>query len=223
MRSKETLEMVEQYYGDIPTGEPVTHHTDKEEKQTEERRMETRRHVPADALFVAFPMPGRLDKDFAACNLLSDILGNGSSSRIARRLVKERRLMTEVDVYVTGELDGGLFVIEGKMCKGASCADAETAIEEEIQALQAHAVEEHELQKVKNKSESIFRLSQYKALDRAMALCYYEWLGHAEWINEEPKCYGKVTPDDIARVATNLFCHERKNTLLYLKDGPEVV
>lgn len=221
MRSEETLEMVERLYGDIPAGEPVAHPMHQEEEQTEERRLEARRRVPADALLMAYPMPGRLDKDFAACNLLNDILGNGDSSRLVRRLVKESRLMTELDLYLTGERDGGLFVIEGKMSQGACCADAERAIGEELQALQRHAVEERELQKVKNKYESIFRLSQYKALDRAMELCYYEWLGHAEWINDEPRLYGQVTPDDLQRVAHNLFRPERRNILNYLKDEQE--
>jgi predicted Zn-dependent peptidase len=48
-----------------------------------------------------------------------------------------------------------------------------------------------------------------------MALCYYQRLGHPEWINDEPERYSQVTADDIARVARSLFAPQRQSSIYY--------
>ena len=75
--------------------------------------------------------------------------------------------------------------------------------------------EEAELQKVRNKYESTFVYSHYRPIDRAMSLCYYEWLGRLEWVNNEPQVYRTVTAADISRVAAGMFQRQRRSVLIY--------
>lgn len=58
--------------------------------QTAERRQTVERNVPLDALFMAYHMCSREDADYYAFDILSDILSNGRSSRLTRRLVQEQ-------------------------------------------------------------------------------------------------------------------------------------
>ena len=158
-------------------------------------------------------MCGRTDDDFVTCDVISDILSNGKSSRMYNSLVREHRLFSEVNAYVTGDCGEGLFVVSGKLNEGVGMDVAESAVDEELDRLATGDVGDDDFRKVASKYESTFVYSQYKAADRAAALCNYEWLGHIDWVNNEPQLYWKVTAEDVRRVAENCFRRERRNTL----------
>lgn len=186
-----------------------------EDEQRSQRRITVQRQVPNDALYMAFPMCSRADSDFYVYDLLSDVLSNGNSSRLYRRLVKERPLFTELNAFITGEADCGLFMIVGKLQDEVTLPQAEEAVWQELNSLQQQCVSEHELQKVINKFENTFVYGQYKAMDRAMSLCYYSWLGRVEMINDEPSYYKKVQVSDLMRVARQCFCPEKASIMYY--------
>ena len=214
-----TLALVERWYGDIEPGQLEPRCLPQEPAQCEARSQMVHRAVPADALYMAYPTCGRAEADFAAFDLLSDVLSNGRSSRLYHRLVREQAMFTEVDAYVTGEADPGLFVDSGKLSEGVDPESAARAVDEQLQLLTRGDVGSDELQKVVNKAATTFAYSQYKAIDRAMSLCYYEWLGHTEWVNTEPDRYRQLSPHDLQRVAAATFRPDRCSTLYYLKQS----
>ena len=175
------------------------------------------REVPSDALYMAYPMCGRVDDDFRAADLVSDILSNGRSSRLYNALVKERQLFTSIDAYVTGDADPGLFVVSGQLTEGTDFAAARAAVEEQLRRLGEQLLEPRELEKVVNKFENTFFVNGYKTADRAAMLCLYEWLGHIEWVNDEPALYRAVTVEDVRRVAAGMFRPEHQSVLFYAK------
>jgi len=77
-------------------------------------------------------------------------------------------------------------------------------------------VDDTEIDKVKNKYESVFQFAHISALNKAMDLAYQELLGDAEWINHDVKKFRAVTKQDVQRVATNLFHKNNSSTLHYL-------
>ena len=175
-----------------------------EPEQTEARRLEVVRDVPNNAIYKAWVMCDRWSADYYVYDIISDILSNGHSSRMYRHLVQEQGLFTEINAYITGELDEGLFVVSGRLCDGVGFDEAENAITKEIQLLQCELVDSHELEKVANKFENTFVYSQLKAADRALSLCYFEMIGQPQLVNLEPECYRRVTPADVQRVAQRL-------------------
>lgn len=215
MKSDEVYSLVEKWYGDIEPGPEICRQLPKEPEQDSWRSLTVCRDVPSNAVYVGYVMEERCDDMYRAADLISDILSSGNSSRFYNKLVKERALFTEVDAYITGESGPGLFVVSGKVRDGVESEEALHAVDEELRRLSDTAMTDKELTKVINRYESTFLYSQYKALDCAMSLCYYGRLGHVEWINEEPQLYRKVTPDDIQRVASTLFRHERQSVLFY--------
>ena len=181
------------------------------------QRLSVSRPVPSDALYLAFPMSDRLSPDYSVYDLISDLLSNGNSSRLYLDLVKDRHLFTEVNAFVLGDVGPGLLVINGKLVEGTSIEDGETAIWDSLRSLTEREVDRHELDKVLNKFESNFVYSQYKAIDRAMSLCYYEWLGQIDWVGNEPDRYRNTTPADVLRVARQTFLPNNCYTLEYRK------
>lgn len=216
----EVRAMVERLFGGIATKGSMPAATyAAEPTQHAERRMEVEREVPNEALYMAYPMCDRLHADFVVYDIISDVLANGKSSRLYNELVKRQGLFTQIDAYVTGEADNGLFVVSGYIATGVDMADAEAAVTAELQRLST--VEEAEIDKVASKYEATFVFSQYRVADRAQGLCFFESLGRLEWIDSEPQLYRQVRPEDVRRVAEQCFRPEHANVLYYRKKKDE--
>ncbi|MCR5822716.1 MAG: insulinase family protein [Bacteroidales bacterium] len=188
-----------------------------EPEQTGRRELEVCRNVPSDAIYKAYHMGGRLSDDYYVCDLMTDILSNGHSSRLYDHLVRRDGLMSEVNAYITGDVDPGLLVVTGKLAAGVTMERAEAAIDAELAALATDGVSAYELEKVQNHYESTFAFSQYKAADRAYSLCYYRMLGHTGWVNSEPDNYRRVTAEQLRATAGRIFRRENENVMYYLK------
>src|SRR5690606_21932484 len=105
-------------------------------------------------IYIAFHSPARNSDDYYAVDLITDLLSQGPSSRLYRRLVKENELFSEVNAYQIGSIDPGLVVVEGKPLPNVPVDRAEQAIWDQLEELRADTVEPYELEKVKNKVES---------------------------------------------------------------------
>lgn len=183
--------------------------------QTAPRYLHVKRSVPSSMVYLAWPMGDRNDPLFRACDLVSDILGNGTSSRLYDRLVRREGLFVEADACITGDAGPGLMVLSGKLADGVTLDRGADALRREAQLLADEGLSDYELQKVQNKYENTFVYSQYKAADRALSLCYYTWLGDTGLVDREPQEYRRVTAAAVQRAAREVFRPERENRLDY--------
>jgi predicted Zn-dependent peptidase len=215
-----TLEQVrllaEKWFGDIPAGERYLRNLPQEPEQTSERRLTVHRNVPMDAIYKTWHMCSRLDDKYYATDLLSDILGGGASSRLYQSLVKEQQLFAAINCFHFGSLDAGLFTIEGQLVKGVDIQQAEAAIEAELDKVRNSLIDERELQKVQNKTESVMAFEDMSVMNRAGSLAYYELLGDGELMNTEFSKYRAVTTEQIHQLANEILTPANSNTLWYL-------
>lgn len=218
VKSEQVKQLAEKWFGPIPSGEKYERHLPQELEQNEARVTEVHAKVPVDALFKAWHMKSRLDESYHATDLLTDILGNGSSSRLYESLVKEQQLFSSIGCYHTGSIDDGLVVVDGKLSKDVSMQDAETAVDKEIQKLLDESITAKELEKVKNKTESMIAFEDMSMLNRANSLAFYELLGDADLMNEELNKYQAVTLDSLIQAAKEIFRPENSNTLRYFAE-----
>ncbi|SEW10903.1 Predicted Zn-dependent peptidase [Chitinophaga sp. YR573] len=210
--------LAEKWFGDIPSGEKLPRKLPVEPKQTAAHKLEVKASVPLDALYKCYHMPGRVEKQYYAVDLISDILGGGASSRLNQVLVKEKKLFSNIDCYHFGTLDAGLLTIEGKLVKGVKMKDAEKAVQIEIDKIQQEIIPERELQKVKNRVESMLAFEDMELLNRANNLAFYELMGDAELMNKEFSNYEAITTEDLHREAQQLFDEKNSNTIYYYAD-----
>lgn len=209
------LALAEKWFGDLPDQPAAPCPIPQEPPQTEARREEVQRDVPATTVTVAYPMGGRLSPDFYTADLVSDLLSGGDSSRLYTRLVKQRRLLSSVNAYITGDLDPGLFIFTGQLLPQTTPEQAEEAFREEIETLCRIPAEAREMQKVKNKFEANTLFGELNVMNKAMNLGFYEMLGDAELANREVDAYGAVTADSILDFSRRTFRPERSSTLIY--------
>lgn len=208
-------QLSEKWFGDIPKGERPVRNIPSEPKQTEARRLQVTADVPLDAFYKCWHMPARMDKQYYAMDLVTDILGGGASSRLFQALVKEKKLFSNIECYHFGSTDAGLLSIEGKLIKGVKMNIAEAAINEEIEKIKNEIVSNTELQKVKNKTESLIAFEDMSAMSRANSLAMYELLGDANMMNTELQRYQEVTADEIKMLANAFFTEENSSTIEY--------
>lgn len=208
-------QLAQKWFGDIPSGDKYERQLPQEPRQTEARRSEVHADVPLDAFIKTWHMDARLDKGYYVTDLLTEILGGGGSSRLFQSLVKEKQLFSNLDCYHFGSVDKGLVAVEGKLVKGVAMETAEKAVEEEIEKMAAMPVSDLELQKVKNKTESVIAFEDMGIMSRANSLAMYELLGDAELMNTELSRYQEVTVEDITQYSKELFRSDNSNTLLY--------
>jgi predicted Zn-dependent peptidase len=209
-------ELAEKWFGPIPAGEKYHRNLPKEPKQLAEVKETVYADVPLNAIYKAFKMPGKMDKDYPAIDLISDILSQGKSSRLYRILVKEQQLFSDINAYNFGSLDTGMFIVEGRLNPGISIETADEAIWAELNQLKKDLVADDELTKVKNKFESTLTFSEMSLLDRAMNIAFYELMGDASLFNTEVDKYLSVTAAHIQEQAQQLFTKEQATTLYYL-------
>ncbi|WP_410549132.1 M16 family metallopeptidase [Bacteroides fragilis] len=215
---EEAVSLTEKWFGPIPRREVPLRQLPKEPVQTGERRQVVERNVPLDSLFMAYHMCDRLNADYYAFDILSDILSNGRSSRLNQHLVQEKQLFSSIDAYISGTIDAGLFHISGKPAADVSLEEAEAAVREELNELQTALVQEHELEKVKNKFESTQIFGNINYLNVATNLAWFELNGQAEDMEKEVERYRAVTADRLKAVAQTAF-REENGVVLYYKSS----
>lgn len=214
---EDTVRLTEKWFAPIPRREVPLRQLPQEPVQTAERRLTVERNVPLDALFMAYHMCGRADEDYYAFDILSDILSNGRSSRLARRLVQDQKLFSSLDAYISGTRDAGLLHISGKPSPGVTLEQAEAAVRKELEELKHSLIGEQELEKVKNKFESTQIFGNINYLNVATNLAWFELTGQAEDIDREVSRYRAVTAEQLQRVAQQTFLPENCVVLYYKK------
>ena len=208
-------ELSEKWFGDIANHGSVSRNLPGEMPQTGIRTMEAERDIPQDAIYMCWHMCKRDAPEYHTMDLISDILGNGNSSRFYRELVMKQKLFSELTAYITGSLDEGLFVVTGKINPGVDVKDSLDAIWEQLSRVKNGEVGGRELQKVKNKLESSHVFSQMNISDKAMNLAFYEMMGDAGLINKEVGKYLEVCETDIQQLASRYLTKENCSQLIY--------
>lgn len=212
---EQVKKLAEKYFGDIPAGIKYERKLSQEPVQKEPRMMEVTAPVPLDALFKSWHISGRLDKRYYTAEIISEILGGGTSSRLFQKLVKEKQLFSDIDCSHMGSIDPGILTINGRLLKGISLETAENAIFEELDQMKKEMISVLELEKVKNKTESMMAFEDINLMNRANSLSNYELLGDANLMNTELEKYHAVTREEILEECQNIFCDENSSTLYY--------
>lgn len=212
---EETLRLTEKWFAPIPRREVMMRNIAPEPEQLQSRYVEVERDVPLDAIVKAYHMCRRTDEMYQNCDLLSDVLSNGRSARLFRRLVMEQKLFSSIDASITGDIDAGLFLVNGRLNKGVSLQQADEAIEKELSLLVEESIPEREIRKWVHKFETGYLFSNMSYVDKAANLAYYELIDRAEAIDEEVEKYHRITSDTLRSAAQSIFKATNASTLYY--------
>lgn len=213
---KETHNLVEKWFGNIPAKVAINQNLPEEPEKNERTFLQVERNIPVPAIFLAFLMPNRTNLDYYAYDMISDILGNGHSSRLYQALVKEKPIFQSLTSYISGSIDKGFLMIEGKVNNKYTLEQAENEIWNVLNSLPEN-ISDYEIQKVKNKYEANFISTLTDKNNVAELLAYYEFVfGDYSALNKEVAKYQAVTKEQVSNIIKNNLTYN-KSVVLYYK------
>jgi predicted Zn-dependent peptidase len=192
-----------------------------EPQQTEARIITVERDVPSTALYKVWHVGPRNGKDFYTLDLITDLLAGGESGRLYTKLVREKKLFSEINAYLTADIDPGLIIVQGKLMKGIDIQHADESVNEVITDLQRGEVTTGEMEKVKNKFESSTVFSNTSILNKAANLSFCELLGNPALINNEVDLYRNVSHGMVIEALEKYFIPTNCSTINYMSTRQE--
>ena len=209
------------WFGPIGKREVKFRHLPAEPEQTEERILTVEKDVPSTALYKVWHIGTRKSNDFYTIDLITDLLAGGESGRLHTKLVREKKLFSEINAYMTADIDPGLIIVQGKLMKGIDIRVAEKSVNEVIVGLVSKNKIMDEMEKVKNKFESSTVFSNTSILNKAANLAFYELLCEPELINKEVDAYRNVTHEMVIEALEKYFIPSNCSTINYISTRKE--
>ncbi|MDX1350913.1 MAG: pitrilysin family protein [Putridiphycobacter sp.] len=204
---------IEKWYGDIPPGKKYDRQILPEPIQQAERRLQIKRDVPSNAIYIAFRIGNRTSNDHYLGDLVSDILSGSKSSRLYENLVKQKKLFSQVNAYISSGFEHGLFIIAGFTQNEVDLTDAEAAIWQELNELIEGDLAPSELIKVKNKFKTAKAFQNQSLLNRVMNLSQLAILDHLDELHLENELYNQISSTDIKNFCKKYFTKTNTNAL----------
>ena len=219
----QAVRWVEKYFGGIPPSpKAIPRVTVQEPPQEQQRRLaKSYSNTLLPAVIAGYRMPARYTPDSYPLDLASNILSQGESSRLYRKLVYEDRIALRAEGGGNFTEDPNLFWVLAVMNQGHSAAEGEKAIEAVLEQMKVVPVEATELEKAKNQLTASFILGRRTMQRKADALGEAAVLGKdPNWVNTELDRYLSVTPEDIQRVVQKYFVNQQRTLLVVAPPKP---
>jgi len=156
---EQALALVDRYFGGIDPGEPVDPiHVDA--SMTGDSRIHFEDRVELPRLYLAWHTPAMFAEGDADLDLATDLLANGKTSRLYRRLVFDERLATDVSASQNSREMMGYAQITATAAPSHTLAEIEPVILEEIARLSAEGPTDEEIERgrVQAEAQFMFRL-----------------------------------------------------------------
>jgi zinc protease len=212
---------VEKYFGPIPKGGAIPRDIPQEPAQTAERRLaDYDSRTPLPAVFLAFHVPQEGAKDLYALEVASNILSQGQSSRLYRKMVYEQQIALQAGGQAITLEDPGVFYFFTILQRGHAAEEGEKSLVEEIERLKTQPVSTAELEKSKNQLIAGLVFGRETDIDRANAVGHAAViLGDWRMANRQLAEYQKVTAADVQAVAGKYFRPENRTVVYMLPES----
>jgi zinc protease len=205
--------LVEKYFAPIPRGGPIPRRTPPPVGLATAKRIPMEAKVQQPFLALSFSTPAAYAAGDRDLDVLANVLGNGKSSRLYKRLVYDMKIAQSVSASQQSQMLASEFEITASPMPGHTLDELLAVIVDEIGKLQAVPLDEHELARAKNQIESDVVRSLEPLIARAERLQHYnDFLGDPGFLAEDVRQYRSVTAERVQRAAQ-----------AYLKPGARVL
>lgn len=215
------LGLVKKYYGAIPKAPlPIPEMYTEEPEQTGPRRVTVKRAGQLGVVAIGYKNPAGLHEDWAAVQILANVLSDGTNSRLYRALT-DKGLTTNVSPYNGYFRDPSLCFFFAGLTPGTTHEQVEKAMVEEIERLKKEGVTQDEV------DAAIAKLLSETAFNRdgsfAIAGQINEDIAAGDWTNfiQLPAKYRKVTPAAVQSMANKYLNLDQSTTGWFVPVVPE--
>lgn len=217
---EEIVTLAKKYIEPVPRQEPPPPIRTKEPEQIGERRVTLMRPAQLAILMMAYHTPQSSDPDIPALTVLTNLLTDGRSSRLYKRLVEDAQQAVNVQMRQDYSLDPGLTTLSIQVRAGVDPALVEKAAYEEMERIGKEGPSTEELLKARNQLSADFYRGLKTIAGKANTIGRYEvFLGDWSRLNTAVAELEKVTAEDIKRAASKYLTAKNRTvaTLVPLK------
>ncbi len=217
------LAMARAYFEELPAGPRVGRVSPKEPMLEVDQRLVLEDRVELPRLYIAWLSPAMFANDDAELDLAADILANGKTSRLYKRLVFEERLATHVSASQNSREISGFLQVAATATPGHSLAEIERAVLEEIARLVAEGPTAAEIERgrVQTEAQFVFRLQTVGGFggksDQLNA--YNTFVGDPSFFDRDLARYQAVTPESMKAVVGRYLAGRPSVTLSIVPRG----
>jgi zinc protease len=213
--------LAEKWFGHIPGKAPPVHQKPSPVPLTAEKRVTMEDRVQLPRLYLAWQTPKVFDPGDAALDLAGQILTDGKSARLVKRLVMDERIAQDVSAGQMSQALSSMFLVVATPKPGITLERLEREIDEELERLARTPPSEEELTRAKNKIEAgaIFALEPVGGFGgRAATLAsYYLRTGDPGYLEKDLDRYRRATAADVSEAVRR---HLRKDARVVLSVVP---
>jgi zinc protease len=219
----DALELVRAYFEHLPPGAVVTPVRPEPVPLQSETRLLIEDRVELPRLYLSWLTPPMFADGDAELDLAADVLANGKTSRLYRRLVFDRRIATDVSAVQNSREVGGFLQIAATAAPGHSLAELDQIIVEEIARLAADGPTDDEIDRgrVQTEAQFMFRLQTVGGFggksDQLNA--YNTFVGDPGFFERDLERYGAVTPARLRGQVAEHLNHPRRVALNIVPRG----
>jgi zinc protease len=154
------LDLARAYFEDLPPGPFVAPVNPEHAPLEGERRLLLEDRVELPRLHIAWLSPAMFGEGDAELDLAADLLANGKTSRLYRRLVYDERIATDVSAAQNSRELGGFVQVAATAAPGRTLAELERVIVQEIARLADEGPTQDEIDRCQVQAEAqfVFRL-----------------------------------------------------------------
>ena len=216
-------ELVAKYFGDIPRGAEVVQPAFATPALPAEGIEDVvYDNIQLPGIFMGFRTPGQTSEDAYAVAMLAQVLSQGESSRLYKKMVDQEQSAVAVFAFPFQLESSGILITLAIANQGVELDQVESTILAEVERLKTEPIGEREFQKLQNQLESSFISSNSSMAGIAESLAnYHTYYGDANLINTEINRYRKITAADLQRVAQQYLTKDNLVKLKYLPKSQE--
>lgn len=199
--AKQTLAWVEKYFGPIPRGPEVKNVVLPAPVLNSDRYISyTDNYGKLPLLFIEYPGAKMYDKDQAALDALSLIIGQGKNSILYKNFIKSRKA-TDAQMFSGNDELAGSIGIEIMPFPGQSLEDMKKLLDESFEEFEKTGVTDEDLARFKGSAEADFINGLASISGKVSELASSQtFTGNPNQIGRELDDIRKVTKADVMRV-----------------------
>jgi zinc protease len=219
---EQTLSLVRAYFEEIESGAPASP-VEAAASLSSDTRIFFEDRVELPRLYIAWLTPAMFSEGDADLDLGTDLLANGKTSRLYRRLVFEERIATDVSAAQNSREIAGYAQITATAAPGHSLGELERVVLEEIARLGAEGPSDDEIERgrVQAEAQFMFRLQTVGGFggksDQLNA--YNVFLGDPAYFEHDLRRYQAVTNESLRQAVARYLDPARRVTLSIVPQG----
>ena len=218
IKPEQTKKWINEYFGSIPKGTPITRNFPKETPITQEfEETVYDANIQIPAYIFAYRTPAGNERDAYILSMLGSYLSKGKSSVLYKKLVDNEKKALAVEAFNLGLVDHSIFAFFAIPMGNTSKDVLKKDIDAEIKKLQTDLISEEDYQKLQNQMENNFVNANSSVEGIADTLAdSYLLKGNTNLINEEINIYRSITREDLRNAARKYLNSNQRAIINYL-------